>query len=255
MAVTLPSRLENRGTAFTAQENKDVHPKLISYKLCPYVQRVAIALKLKGIAHTIEYIDLANPPEWFAKLSPLAKVPLLLVEGHVLFESAVINEYLDETYPNKLHPSDLILRAKNRAWIEHGNSCMANLYQLSVKESEQDFNEVRDDLLAKFDPLEHALVGPGYFNGASFSLVDASYAPLLQRLEYIDEIKPGLFDSTRHPKICAWKNCLLELEAVRESCLPEIRTLYLELLWKRRGYISRFLDKTKYLDGIEQSIY
>jgi glutathione S-transferase len=132
---------------------------------------------------------------------------------------------------------------------------MANLYQLSVNESEQDFNEVRDDLLAKFDPLEHALVGPAYFNGGLLSLVDASYAPLLQRLEYIDELTPGLFDATRHPKICAWKNSLLKLEAVRESCLPEIRTLYLELLWKRRGYVSTFLDKTKYRDDIEQSIY
>ena len=135
----------------TPQEQQ---PLLVSFKLCPFVQRVAIALKCKAIEHTIEYIDLAAPPEWFLKLSPLKKVPLLFVAGHVLFESAVINEYLDDTYPNQLHPADLILRAKNRAWIEHGNDCMSSAFHLSVKETDQDFMAVRDDLLAKFDPLE-----------------------------------------------------------------------------------------------------
>ena len=114
---------------------------------------------------------------------------------------------------------------------------------------------VRDDLLAKFDPLEHALQSGPFFNGQKFSLVDASYAPLLQRLEFINEIRPGIFDTARHPKISAWKDALLNFDPVRESCLPEIKALYHELLWKRQGYISRFLDKTKYRDDAIRGIY
>ena len=57
---------------------------------------VAITLEYKGIDYDIEYIDLANPPEWFLAISPLKKVPLLIVDGTVIFESAVINEYIDE---------------------------------------------------------------------------------------------------------------------------------------------------------------
>ena len=148
-----------------------VIPKLVSFKLCPFVQRVAIALQYKALEHTLEYIDLAAPPPWFLELSPLKKVPLLLIEGQVLFESAVINEYLEDAYPNKLHPADLILRAKNRAWIEHGNDCTASAFHLSVKETEQDFIAIRDDLLAKFDPLENALQRGPFFNGEKFSLV------------------------------------------------------------------------------------
>ncbi len=53
--------------------------KLISHKLCPYVQRAVIALKEKGVPFERIDIDLANKPDWFLKISPLGKVPVLLV--------------------------------------------------------------------------------------------------------------------------------------------------------------------------------
>lgn len=230
-------------------------PKLISFKLCPFVQRASIVLKHKAIEHEIVYIDLAVPPEWFLKISPLKKVPLLVIGEHVIFESSVINEYLDEAYPNKLHPEDLILRAKNRSWIEFGNICMRDAFHLSVKETEQEFAVVRDGLLGKFDQLEKAIDGPPYFNGRELSLVDASYAPLLQRLEYIDALKPGVFDRDRHAKICGWKQALLALELVRTSCVPEIKELYYEQLWKRQGFIARFLDREKYDSNVKKSMH
>ena len=93
-------------------------PKLISFKLCPYVQRSVILLKEKGVDYDIEYIDVYDPPEWFLALSPTGKVPILQVEGTVLFESAVISEYIDEVYAPALHPSSSIKKAQNRAWME-----------------------------------------------------------------------------------------------------------------------------------------
>ena len=230
-------------------------PSLTSFKLCPFVQKVAIALQYKAVEYDIDYVDLANPPEWFLKLSPLKKVPLLRVEDHVIFESTVINEYIDEAYPNKLHPSSLILRAYNRSWIEFGNVCTWSAFHLSVKEKEEDFNNVLDDLLNKFDQLEKAIIGTPFFNGAEFSLVDASYAPLFQRLKYLDELKPGILDEKRHPRISTWKEHLLSLNAVQQSAVPELNELYHELLWKRQGFISRFLDKTKFAKPVPKSIY
>jgi len=96
--------------------------KLVSFKACPFVQRVAITLQYKGIDYDIEYIDLGNPPEWFLAISPLKKVPLLIVDGTVIFESAVINEYIDEVYTPMLHPQDLLMKAINRSWIEYCNN-------------------------------------------------------------------------------------------------------------------------------------
>lgn len=230
-------------------------PKLISFKLCPFVQRAVIVLKHKMIAYDIEYIDLADPPLWFVELSPLKKVPLLLVGDHVIFESMVIAEYLDEVYPNQLHPQDIIVRATNRSWIEFGNECLWSAFHFSVKETEAEFNAVRDGLLNKFDQIEKALSGAPFFNGDTFSLVDASYAPLFQLLELLNELRTGILDISRHPKITIWKNHLLKLDPVRTSCVPEMKELYHEQLRKRQGYISTFLDKTKYTQNVKKSIY
>ncbi len=81
--------------------------ELISFKLCPFVQRAAIILLFKKIPFRTSYIDLANPPDWFRAISPFGKVPVLrLDETTVLFESSVINEYLDEVTPGGLLPVD-----------------------------------------------------------------------------------------------------------------------------------------------------
>jgi glutathione S-transferase len=98
--------------------------KLVSHPLCPYVQRAVITLHEKQIPHEREYVDLAQKPDWFLALSPLGKVPLLLVGDAVLFESAVICEYLDEVTPGSLHPVDPLLKARHRAWIESGSSIL-----------------------------------------------------------------------------------------------------------------------------------
>src|SRR5207237_8146465 len=84
---------------------------LISHKLCPYVQRAVIALTEKGVPFERIDIDLANKPDWFLKISPLGKVPVFVVAhdgGEVaLFESNVICEYIEHTFPEaKLHPQD-----------------------------------------------------------------------------------------------------------------------------------------------------
>ena len=100
--------------------------RLISFPLCPYVQRAAIVLAEKGVPFERVDIDLSNKPDWFLKLSPLGKVPVLVVTGEdgreeVLFESAVIAEYLDEVLEPKLLPSDPLEKARHRAWIEFGS--------------------------------------------------------------------------------------------------------------------------------------
>ena len=66
--------------------------KLISHHLCPYVQRARIVLEEKSVPHELEFVDLADKPDWFLEISPLGKVPVLLVDGQPLFESVVIAE-------------------------------------------------------------------------------------------------------------------------------------------------------------------
>jgi glutathione S-transferase len=88
---------------------------LVSHHLCPYVQRAAIALTEKSVPFERQYVDLADKPAWFRRISPLGKVPLLRVGTKVIFESAVIIEYLEETTPFPLHVADPLTRARERS--------------------------------------------------------------------------------------------------------------------------------------------
>jgi len=228
--------------------------KLISFNLCPFVKKAEILLKFKGIDYEVESIDLANPPEWFMQISPLKKVPLLLVDEHVIFESSVICEYIDEAYPKQLHPNDLILRAENRSWIEFGNSCLWDSFYLTIKETEEDFNEAISSLLMKLDQIERVLQEP-YFNGSDCSLVDINFAPLFQYLNCINEVCHAIFFDKRHPKILKWKKHLLELSAVKTVYSPDLKVRQLEQISKRQGYLSSFLKNVKPSHGAEKKIY
>src|SRR5579864_3419158 len=95
--------------------------RLISHRLCPYVQRAVIALTEKGVPIERVDVDLANKPDWFLKISPLGRTPVLQVGEVAIFESAVILEYLEETEPKPLHPADPLRRAEHRGWIEFGS--------------------------------------------------------------------------------------------------------------------------------------
>jgi len=229
--------------------------KLVSFKACPFVQRVAITLQYKGIDYDIEYIDLADPPEWFLAISPLKKVPLLIVDGTVIFESAVINEYIDEVYPPRLHPEDLLMKAINRSWIEFCNNISLHTFQLTIKENKNDFEDTLKELLNDFDLVEDYISAEPFFNGEQFSLVDSSYAPVFQRLEFLAQIYKPIIVPERHPKLTKWKDNLLSLKAVKRSTVVEIQDLYYQLLWTRQGYISQFLSEREYGKRLTKSFY
>src|SRR5512135_2479728 len=191
--------------------------ELVSFKICPFVQRSVITLRYKDVPFTLTHIDLDHPPAWFKEISPFGKVPLLKVgDRAVLFESAVINEYLDETTPNRLQPEDPLQRALNRAWIEFASACLVDLYQLTVAVDEAKFEENRQALQGKLRRLEQSLKPAPYFNGDRFSLADAAFAPLLMRLELINQLLP-VYEPAEFPRLEAWGDALMALPAVKES--------------------------------------
>ncbi len=216
-------------------------PKLISFKLCPFVQKAVLTLLYKDVDFDIEYIDLENPPQWFLDLSPLGKVPVLQVGDQVLFESSVIVEYLDEVHGPSLHPADVLLKAQNRSWMEFGNECLMNSFNLIVAADEAGFSEQRKALGNKLDQLEQKIGNDRYFNGEEVSLVDLSFVPFFQRLKYIDEVTPGLIDVARHPRVNRWSENLLGLDLVAPSTVPEIKQLYTGMMKKRAGYLSTLM--------------
>jgi glutathione S-transferase len=195
----------------------------------------------KDIEHEVEFIELNNPPTWFQDVSPLRKVPALVVGDVAFFGSTVINEYLDEQYPNRLHPKEALQKAVSRSWIEFGGECISDIGGMMLNRSEADASAARDALLGKFDRLEN-IVGAGpLFNGKQFSLVDAAYAPAFQRLDYLDAVWPGCWSSRRHPNIAGWKDRLLAHPSVLSSTVPGLQELFYEFVRRREGYVARFL--------------
>src|SRR5947207_11530845 len=161
--------------------------RLISHKLCPYVQRAVIVATEKDIPfHRID-IDLANKPDWFLDISPTGKVPLLEVTEHdgstrIIFESAVIAEYLDEIAGQRLLPADPLDRARERAWVEYGAQGLADIYRLYTAPDEARFETERKAVVAKLYRLEDEVVGP-WFGGDRIGLVDAAFGPVFRYLD------------------------------------------------------------------------
>lgn len=203
--------------------------KLISAATCPFVQRSAITLEHKQVTYEIEFIDLADKPQWFLDLSPLGKVPVLVVSEAereiVLFESAVINEYLDEITPGSLLPADPLVRARHRAMIEFASAMIADSWRMSTAPNEQAALDHAHALRDKLARLEAELVGP-FYTGDQLSLVDTATIPMLQRLAWTVEIAPELavFDELR--KVRAWYEAAIELDAVKRSAVPDLRDLF-----------------------------
>lgn len=195
--------------------------KLISHKLCPYVQRAVIALTEKGVAFERVDIDLANKPDWFLKISPLGKVPLLLVAGDdgevALFESNVICEYIEDTqFGAKLHPQDPLTRAQHRAWMEFGSTILSELWGLETTGDSAVFETKRKAVAAKFAQVERTLGAGPFFAGKEFSLVDAVFAPIFRYFDVFDQLTDlSVFADT--PKVRAWREQLAKRASVRSA--------------------------------------
>ena len=129
--------------------------KLISHRLCPYVQRAVIALTEKGVAFERIDIDLANKPDWFLKISPLGKTPVLLVGDTAIFESAVILEYLEETHAEAAAPGRSARSAPSTAaGSSSARPCWATSGASMPPADEATFKAKAAQLAQKFARLE-----------------------------------------------------------------------------------------------------
>jgi len=199
---------------------------LVSHHLCPYVQRAAIALAEKGIAYERAYVDLANKPDWFKALSPLGKTPVLKVGETAIFESAVILEYLEETQPNPLHPTDPLRRAEHRSLIEFGSAILSEIWGLYSADDAEAFETKRKQLAERFSWLERRLRAEPWFDGPEFSLVDAVFAPVLRYFDAFDRI--GDFGILAElPRMARWRQAL----SARPSVQAAVGVDYDARLW------------------------
>jgi glutathione S-transferase len=212
---------------------------LVSYKLCPYVQRAAIVLHEKGLTFERRWVDLADKPAWFRAVSPLGKTPVLLVDDTPIFESAVICEYLDDVFAPKLHPQDALERARHRAWIEFGSALLNTIGAFYSASDAHSLQARRDELRARFAQLEPVLDAQGpYFAGAAFTMVDAVFAPVFRYFEVFGALGvAGFFDGL--PRVAAWREALAQRESVRAAVTEDYARLLTQFIVDRGSELSR----------------
>ena len=215
--------------------------ELISTKRCPFVQRSLITLNYKNIEHQMTFVDLDNPPAWFREISPFGKVPLLRVDKDtVIFESAVINEFLDEITPGQLHPTDPLQRAINKSWIEFGGSCCSLTFQIMTAPDKKSYDSNIAELTTNLGRVEKVLRDGPFFNGEKFALIDAAYAPIFIRLDVFRELL-GLQLTGKLAKVRAWQERLLAMPEVQKARVSELPDLFRQLIVSRNAYAQTLL--------------
>jgi glutathione S-transferase len=212
---------------------------LVSHPLCPYVQRAAIALAEKAVPFERIDIDLAAKPAWFLAQSPLGKTPLLRVGDEVIFESAVICEYLEDTQPHPLHPGDPLERARHRGWIETSSVILGDIWGLETATEAATALRKVAELRRRFEIVEAALGDGPYFAGARFTLVDAAFGPVFRYFEVFDELADlGVLAAL--PKVGAWRAALARRPSIAAAVPADYHDRLRGFLQTQNAYLLRW---------------
>jgi glutathione S-transferase len=182
---------------------------LVSFDLCPYVQRAAIVLAEKGIPFRRIDIDLAT-----------------------------IVEYLEETPGAPLPPADPLVRARHRGWMEFGSSILADIWVLETTADRAAFDAKVAMLREKFRRVEAELGHGPYFMGDRFSIVDAVFTPVFHYFDVLDDLADlGLFAETA--KVRDWRRALAARSSVAAAVVSEYPRRLQAFLERHAGIIVR----------------
>lgn len=199
----------------------------ITAEVCPFAQRSHLALLEKGLDFKHSEIDLRQKPAWFEAISPYSKVPVLQRGDDVIYESAIINQYLDEVYPEPaLMPADPGQRARARIWIDFSNVKFTVAFYRVLLEQDRErraalarsiadqLNFIEDQALARLGYANGA-TGP-YFLGPDISLVDLDYYPHFERFAVLTEYR-GIEIPARCERLRAWMAAMAARSSVRAT--------------------------------------
>lgn len=220
----------------------DAEITLISHVLCPFVQRSVILLKEQGTSYQRLDIDLANKPDWFTKVSPLGKVPVLMLEGkESLFESQVICEYLDEINPSSMHSDNAYEKAHNRSWIEFGSGILGDIVGVYSATDKAGLEQSLLSIQSKLSQVEKQLSQGPFFSGEKFQVIDAVYSPIFRYFNTLEKyIDCGFFEAL--PKVNAWRHALSQRPSVQTAVAIDYPERLEAFFKARNGYLASLIS-------------
>ncbi|MBM3502919.1 MAG: glutathione S-transferase family protein [Alphaproteobacteria bacterium] len=199
--------------------------EIFSAEVCPYAHRTRLALLEKGVDFTLTEIDLKNKPSWFPSVSPYGKVPAIRHNGQIVYESAIINEYLDEVFPNPpLMPKDPVRRAQARIWVDYFNTRYNVISFRLIREIDESkhpalIKEYYDALrFMENEGLKKLGSGP-FWMAEGLTLVDLALYPSFERFATLEHYR-----GVRIPEDCArlrrWVETMRERPSVKKIAHP-----------------------------------
>ena len=218
---------------------------IVSYKICPFVQRVTTLLECKGVSYTVEYVDLGNKPQWFVEASPHSQVPLLINEdGNVLFESDAIVEYIDEVLGEPIFSRCPVKKAQQRAW-----SYLASkhyLVQCSAQRSKDKvtFDERLHRLHKAFSKIQSQLGDDPFIDGQTMGMIDIAWTVLLHRTEIIER-HSGFDFLSQFPKIKRWRESILQTGVPRASVAGDFEDRFVSFYLSDQTYLGQLINSEK----------
>ncbi len=200
--------------------------RLYSAKACPFAHRTRLVLQEKAVDFELTEVDLQNKPQGFTDVSLYGKVPAIEHGGHRIWESAVINEYVEEVFPDPpLLPRDPGKRAQARIWIDYANTrlvpAFAQLLRAETPEQEAEGRKALGDVLVFIERevlAKSSAHGP-YWLGADVSLVDLSLYPFFERLPALERLR-GFAVPAELTRLRAWHEALEQRDSVRAIQTP-----------------------------------
>jgi glutathione S-transferase len=204
--------------------------ELYSATLCPYAHRSRLTLLEKGISFKLSEIDLQNKPENFRDISPTGKVPVLKHGENRVWESTIINEYLNEVFPTPaLMPQSPAERAQARIWMKFADTHLfAVAHKLLFSSDQQQQMKVKKELTENLQWIESEGLQKhsegSYWFGAKVSLVDLTYYPWFEQLVVLEHFRGFQFPAELE-RIQKWQEAVASRESVR--AIAQSRDFYL----------------------------
>jgi RNA polymerase-associated protein len=163
---------------------------LYSGTTCPFSQRCRFVLFEKGMDFEIRDVDLYNKPEDISIMNPYGQVPILVERDLILYESNIINEYIDERFPHpQLMPADPVMRARARLFLfNFERELFVHVQQLERRDHNKDSSKLmeraRQQIRDRLTQLTPIFMKNKFMLGEDFSMLDVAIAPLLWRLDH-----------------------------------------------------------------------
>ncbi len=220
--------------------------ELYYYKTCPFAQRTRMVLIEKGIPFDATLVNMPEDREWYLKISPYGKVPCIRHNDHTIYESTVINQYLEDVFPEPAYlPSDPYARAQVRIWMHYCDEYYSkasfdlNLVYTKPDHWDEKINDVLECLrFIDREGLRKLSDGP-FWLGDQPSLLDFHYSPFMERVPAYEEIF-GFAIPEECDRLTSWMAAMQDLKSYKETAFEKAAHVeqlidFMTMLAARRG--------------------